>query len=138
MFQVTTATTLMNNMVDEQFIMQRTGHRSVNSVRTYKRPSPALEKSISNMLQPPYPAACSASSSSDGASKMSTLGPRCDATVAPVASPLAASPLGAPGVSSVPKLYPVTTPAVPKTDDAVSGALWLLMFQQPCLILSLT
>lgn len=35
--RATCATRLFNNGVDEQLIMERTGHRSVNGVRTYKR-----------------------------------------------------------------------------------------------------
>ena len=55
MFQVTTATTLMENNIDEQLIMNRTGHRSLTAVRLYKRPSAQAQKAISDLLQPPKP-----------------------------------------------------------------------------------
>ena len=55
MFQVTTATTLMENNIDEQLIMNRTGHRSLTAVRLYKRPSSQAQKAISDLLQPPKP-----------------------------------------------------------------------------------
>ena len=55
MLQVTTATTLMEHNIDEQMIMSQTGHRSVNAVRLYKRPSDQAQKTISDLLQPPKP-----------------------------------------------------------------------------------
>ena len=51
--KVTCATELFNNMVDEQLIQHYTGHRSVNSVRAYKRPGDEHFKSVSRILQPP-------------------------------------------------------------------------------------
>ena len=53
MLQVTTATTLMAGNVDEQLIMERTGHRSIGAVRTYKRPTSDVQKQVSDLLQPP-------------------------------------------------------------------------------------
>jgi hypothetical protein len=38
--------------VSEQEIMNRTGHRSVESVRKYKRASNDMLKDISNILEP--------------------------------------------------------------------------------------
>ena len=55
MLQVTTATTLMVRSVDEQLIMDRTGHRSLTAVRTYKRPTSEVQKEVSDLLQPPPP-----------------------------------------------------------------------------------
>jgi hypothetical protein len=48
----TCATTLYQAGVPEQEIMNRTGHRSVESVRKYKRASNDMLKDISNMLEP--------------------------------------------------------------------------------------
>ena len=41
--------------LDEQMIMNRTGHRSIEAVRMYKRPSSVLQKQVSDILQPPAP-----------------------------------------------------------------------------------
>ena len=49
----TCATHLYQAGVDEQSIMMRTGHRSVQGVRKYKRPSDTQLKEISNILEPP-------------------------------------------------------------------------------------
>ena len=48
----TCATTLYQAGVSEQEIMNRTGHRSVESVRKYKRASNDMLKDISNILEP--------------------------------------------------------------------------------------
>ncbi|XP_061187163.1 uncharacterized protein LOC133195333 [Saccostrea echinata] len=48
----TLATTLYQAGVPEQEMMERTGHRSVESVRKYKRPSTDMLKDISNLLEP--------------------------------------------------------------------------------------
>lgn len=48
----TLATTLYQAGVPEQEIMERTGHRSMESVRKYKRPSSEMLKDISNLLEP--------------------------------------------------------------------------------------
>ena len=48
----TCATTLYQRGVPEQEIMNRTGHRSVESVRKYKRASDEMLKDISNILEP--------------------------------------------------------------------------------------
>ncbi|XP_033741792.1 zinc finger MYM-type protein 2-like [Pecten maximus] len=48
----TCATSLFQSGVDEQLIMQRTGHRST-AVRDYKRTSSVQEKEISPLLEPP-------------------------------------------------------------------------------------
>ena len=48
----TLATTLYQAGVPEQEIMERTGHRSIESVRKYKRPSSEMLKDISNLLEP--------------------------------------------------------------------------------------
>ena len=51
--KVTCATRLYeSDTFDEQIIMSRTGHRS-NAVRSYKRPSSTMVKSVSDALQPP-------------------------------------------------------------------------------------
>lgn len=48
----TLATTLYLAGVPEQEIMERTGHRSMASVRKYKRPSSEMLKDISNLYEP--------------------------------------------------------------------------------------
>lgn len=48
--RVTTATRLFQSGVDEQLIMDRTGHRSTEGVRTYKRISEDQRKAISDIL----------------------------------------------------------------------------------------
>lgn len=45
-------TQLYDAKVDEQLIMERTGHRSVAAVRQYKRTTPALQKDVSRVLEP--------------------------------------------------------------------------------------
>ena len=45
----------MTENVDEQLIMARTGHRSVDAVREYKRPDSMVQRKISDILQPPRP-----------------------------------------------------------------------------------
>ena len=47
---VTTATRLYDSQVDEGTIMERTGHRSVEGIRTYKRTSDKLKVLSSNIL----------------------------------------------------------------------------------------
>ena len=47
---VTTATRLFQRGVDEQLIMARTGHRSIEGVRTYKRISEQQVKDVSTLL----------------------------------------------------------------------------------------
>ncbi|XP_061186495.1 uncharacterized protein LOC133194575 [Saccostrea echinata] len=49
----TCATQLYQAGIQEQEIMGRTGHRSVQSVRKYKRPSGEMLEEISNVLEPP-------------------------------------------------------------------------------------
>ena len=46
------ATQLYHQGVDEQLIMERTGHRSVEAARSYKRTSDSLVKSVSIALEP--------------------------------------------------------------------------------------
>lgn len=48
----TCATTLYQAGIPEQEIMYRTGHRSVESVRKYKRAADDMLKDISNVLEP--------------------------------------------------------------------------------------
>ena len=48
--RVTTATRLFQSGVDEQLIMDLTGHRSVSGVRTYKRISDNQKEELSNIL----------------------------------------------------------------------------------------
>ena len=48
--RVTTATRLFQRGVDEQLIMARTGHRSIEGVRTYKRISEQQVKDVSTVL----------------------------------------------------------------------------------------
>lgn len=47
----TCATALYQGEVPEQEIMERTGHRSIESVRKYKRPSEEMLRDISNALE---------------------------------------------------------------------------------------
>ena len=46
--RVTTATRLFQSGVDEQLIMDRTGHRGLDGVRTYKRISDKQKECITN------------------------------------------------------------------------------------------
>ena len=48
--RVTAATRLYDAEVDEATIMERTGHRSVEGIRTYKRASDKLKQFSSNVL----------------------------------------------------------------------------------------
>ncbi len=48
--RVTSATRLFQQGVDEQLIMTRTGHRSIQSVRTYKRVSGQQKREVSDLL----------------------------------------------------------------------------------------
>ena len=48
--RVTTATRLFHAWVDEQLIMKRTGHRSLDGVRLYKRVSNEQDREISEIL----------------------------------------------------------------------------------------
>ena len=47
--RITAATRLYDVQVDEATIMERTGHRSVEGIRTYKRTSDKLKELSSNM-----------------------------------------------------------------------------------------
>ncbi len=49
--RVTAATRLYQAGVDEQLIMKRTGHRSIEGVRVYKRASDDQEQVVSAILQ---------------------------------------------------------------------------------------
>lgn len=51
--KVSCATKLFRESVDEQLIMSRTGHRTTQSVRLYKREAPHHAKSLSTLLDPP-------------------------------------------------------------------------------------
>ena len=48
--RVTTATRLFQSGIDEQLIMDRTGHRSLDGIRAYKRVSEDQEKEVSSIL----------------------------------------------------------------------------------------
>ena len=48
--RVTTATRLFQSGIDEQLIMDRTGHRSVDGIRRYKRVSEDQKQETSNIL----------------------------------------------------------------------------------------
>ena len=54
-FQVTAATSLYHQGFDEQLIKERTGHRSDDGLRAYKRTCTSLQKKVSDALQPPKP-----------------------------------------------------------------------------------
>ena len=49
--RATSATRLYQKGVDEQLIMERTGHRSIEGVRTYKHTNKEQEQVVSNLLQ---------------------------------------------------------------------------------------
>ncbi|XP_070543784.1 uncharacterized protein [Ptychodera flava] len=53
--KVTAATSLYCQGFDEQLIKERTGHRSDEALRAYKRTSTFLQVKISDALQPPSP-----------------------------------------------------------------------------------
>ena len=48
--RATSATRLFNAGADEQLIMERTGHRSIDGVRSYKRTSENQQQEISDIL----------------------------------------------------------------------------------------
>ena len=48
--RVTAATRLFQSGTDEQLIMDRTGHRSIDGIRAYKRISQDQEKEVSSVL----------------------------------------------------------------------------------------
>ncbi|XP_064403277.1 zinc finger MYM-type protein 2-like [Halichondria panicea] len=48
--RATTATRLYSNGVDEQLVMERTGHRSIEGIRSYKRTSSEQQENISDLL----------------------------------------------------------------------------------------
>ena len=48
--RATLATRLYEENVDEQLIMERTGHRSVSGVRSYKRTSDCMKQNLSNII----------------------------------------------------------------------------------------
>ena len=50
LLRVTTATRLFQAGVDEQLIMERTGHHSTGGIRTYKRTSAEQQEAISDIL----------------------------------------------------------------------------------------
>ena len=50
LLRATSATRLCTAGADEQLIMERTGHRSVDGVRSYKRTSDTLRQDVSNIL----------------------------------------------------------------------------------------
>ena len=49
--RATSATRLYHQGIDEQLIMERTGHHSIEGVRSYKRTDEKQEENISNLLQ---------------------------------------------------------------------------------------
>ena len=49
--RATAATRLYSSGIDEQLVMERTGHRSVEGVRSYKRTSSEQQKNVSDILQ---------------------------------------------------------------------------------------
>ena len=49
--QVTAATRLFHKGIDEQLMMERTGHRSVDGVRAYKQTCPEQHDKLSHVLQ---------------------------------------------------------------------------------------
>ena len=53
--KVTCATELYKQNIDEQLIMQQTGHRSLDGVRKYKRSSDQHALQVTDVLQPPNP-----------------------------------------------------------------------------------
>ena len=48
--RVTAATRLFHEGIDEQLIMERTGHRSIDGARTYKRTCSEQHEKLSNVL----------------------------------------------------------------------------------------
>ena len=53
--RATAATRLFHHNVDEQLIMERTGHRSTDGIRSYKRTSEDQQQQISEILNNPGP-----------------------------------------------------------------------------------
>ena len=54
-FRATTTTRLYHSGVDEQLVMERTGHRSLQGVHSYKRTSDTQRESLSDILNPKQP-----------------------------------------------------------------------------------
>jgi integrase len=75
----TCATNLYQAGISEELIMQRTGHRSIEGVRTYKRPSSEMLREVSSVLDPPSPpkTLCQATTKSE-----TTIGCKNDASTA--------------------------------------------------------
>ena len=48
--RATTATRLYQSGVDEQLVMERTGHRSIDGIRSYKRTSTQQQEALSDIL----------------------------------------------------------------------------------------
>ena len=46
---------MYNSGFEEQTVQQRSGHRSSDAVRLYKRPGSTMMQSVSDSLQPPKP-----------------------------------------------------------------------------------
>ena len=51
--RATTTTRLYHSGVDEQLVMERTGHRSLEGVRSYKRTSDTQREALSDILNHP-------------------------------------------------------------------------------------
>ncbi len=58
LLRATTATRLYQSGVDEQLVMERTGHRSLEGVRNYKRTSSQQKEALSDILYNKIPRLC--------------------------------------------------------------------------------
>ena len=78
--RVTNATRLYASRMDEQMVMERTGHRSLEGVRTYKRTSSEQQVALSDVLnRAKKPATGQSCVSPHGTSdQLAPLPPRCD------------------------------------------------------------
>ena len=133
--RATSATRLFSAGADEQLIMERTGHRSVDGVRSYKRTSDHLNEAVSDILNrsvkrsnSSYPPATPSSSSSPAIPLLScppvipTLsGPPamsmspCPPAMSPSPCPPAIPPSSCPPALSLPVSLPCPAPASSRT-----------------------
>ena len=77
LLRVTAATRLFQQSVDEQLIMSRTGHRSIDGVRTYKRVSESQQLALSNVLNRAAPAPKKFKPSAEGLENSTPDAPSC-------------------------------------------------------------
>ncbi len=81
--RATTATRLYQSGVDEQLVMERTGHRSLEGVRNYKRTSSQQKEALSDILYNKIPILCNSNNDTSTSSSQQLV---------PCSSPLQSHP----------------------------------------------